>query len=137
MSAGNASAVIGLANTNKIPPLGVYVQDAGVQPSNGNGNPGPGANGEFIGVNGHQYWDRNWLGELVNPAYQVNANSGAVTGRVAQWVTNTSPIAAATTRVDVSGAGVITANNDTGLFDIFCVQAAAMPANSFCWAFQR
>ena len=136
MSAGNAGAAIGLANTVKIPSIGGYVQDVGVQLGS-SGNPGPGADTEFIGVNGNTFYDRNAIDELVNPAYLVPANSGATAGRVAQWVTNTPAMAAGTTRVTVSGTGVATANNAAGLHDVFCVPAAGIPNNSFFWVFLR
>lgn len=136
MSAGNAGAAIGLANTVKIPSIGGYVQDVGVQLGT-NGNPGPGADTVFIGLNGSTFYNYNAINELVNPAYLVPSNSGATAGRVAQWVTNSPLLEAGTTRVNVSPTGVATANNASGLFDVFCVPAAGIPLNSFFWVFQR
>jgi hypothetical protein len=137
MSAGNAGAAIGLANTNKVGPIGAYVQDAGVMLGGQAGNPGPSASDAFCGTNGTMIYDRNVLDELVNPAFTVRGNSGAAEGKLAQWVTNTAIIAAGTTRVDVSGVGVATANNSTGAFDVWCTPVAGIPANSFFWAFTR
>lgn len=137
MSAGNAGASIGNANTTKIGPIGAYVQDAGVMLGGQAGNPGPSASDAFWGTNGTTVYDRNVIDELVNPAFTVRGNSGAVEGKLAQWVTNTAIIAAGTTRVDISGVGVATANNAAGLYDVFCTPVAGIPANSFFWAFQR
>jgi hypothetical protein len=133
MSAQNLAAQIGVANTNKIPAIGAYVQDALTA-----GFSGPGADSaQAIGVNGLGYWASNVMGEAVDGTTLCPANSGAVTGRTAQWVTNTALIAAATTRVNIA-AGVATADNATGTHDINSgVGNPAIPANSFFWAFQR
>ena len=132
MSTGNASAALGLANTNKIKALGSYVQDAGVT---GGAVAGPGADGGYVGINGRTYYESNVLGEAVG--FTAPANSGAATGKTAQWVTNTGSLAAGTTRVDIT-TGVATANNSTGAYDIFiAVPAAGLAANKFFWAFQR
>ena len=132
MSAGNMSAMIGLANTNKILTIGPYVQDAIAA-----GQAGPGTDGDAIGVNGLGFWNYNFMGEAVDGTTTCPTNSGAATGRVAVWVTNTALIAAATTRVNIA-AGVATADNATGTHDINSgVGNPAIPANSFFWAFQR
>lgn len=134
MSAGNAAAALGLANTSKIAVIGAYVQDSGAADA---ASPGPEAELCYMGVNGNTAYNYNALGELVDPAFTVKANSGAATGKLAQWVTNTAEIAAGTTRLDVSATGVATANNSTGLFDLWVPTTAAIPANSYFWAFGR
>ncbi len=132
MSTGNAAAAIGLANTNKIVNIGSYVQDAGVL---GGGTAGPSANDNFMGTNGATAYDRNVTGETVG--FLARANSGAAVGKNAQWVTNTASLAAGTTRVAVA-AGVATADNAAGAYDLFiAVPAAGLPANKFFWVFQR
>ena len=132
MSAGNAAAAIGLANTNKQLRIGAFVQDVGVT---GGTVAGPEADGNYGGVNGRTYYESNVVGEAVG--FTTPTNSGAAAGKVAQWVTNTGALAAGTTRVDIT-TGVATANNATGLYDIFItVPAAGLAANKFFWAFQR
>lgn len=132
MSAGNAAAAIGLANTNKQLRIGAFVQDVGVT---GGTVAGPGADGEYAGINGRTYYESNVLGEAVG--FTAPANSGAAAGKVAQWVTNTGALAAGTTRVAIT-AGVATADNAAGAYDIFItVPAAGLAANKFFWAFQR
>lgn len=131
MSAGNAAAAIGLANTNKIKPLGPYVQDVGVT---GGTVAGPESDGNHAGINGRTYYESNVLGEAVG--FVAPANSGVATGKTAQWVTNTGSLAAGTTRVNIA-AGVATANA-TGTHDIFItVPVAGLAANKFFWAFER
>jgi hypothetical protein len=130
MSAGNAGAAIGLANTSKIGPIGAYVQDVGIV-----GKAGPSAEKNYAGCNGNVYYAHNALGEA--KAFLADANSGAATGKEAQWVTSTVGIAAGTTRVAIT-AGDATADNATGTHDIFMViPAAGLPANSWFWAFER
>lgn len=129
MSAGNAGAAIGLANTSKQEPIGGYVQDAGVI-----GEAGPGAEENYAGINGASYYDSNVLGE--EAGFEANSNSGAAAGKTAQWVTNSGGvIAAGTTKVAIAG-GVATADNTTGTHNIFLViPTAGIPANSWFWAF--
>lgn len=132
MSAGNAGACIGLANTSKQGPIGAYVQDVGVL-----GQAGPEAVVNYLGSNGNTVYDSNVIGEAVAGPFTVPANSGAATGKVAQWVTNTGVLAAGTTRVAIT-AGVATADNAAGAYDIFIpIPAAGLAANKFFWAFQR
>lgn len=131
MSAGNAAAAIGLANTNKQLCIGAYAQDVGVT---GGTVAGPGADGEYAGINGRTYYESNVLGEAVG--FTAPTNSGAAAGKTAQWVTNTGVLAAGTTRVNLA-AGVATANA-SGTHDIFItVPAAGLAANKFFWAFER
>lgn len=131
MSAGNACAAIGLANTNKIPHIGEYVQDP-------DGPPGPSADGPYIGVNGSTFYTRNVLGELVDPAYFVPANFDSADGLDAQWVTTGgAPMTVAVDgRCSVSATGVITATPTTGLFTCVVAPGTVIPAGSYLWAFQ-
>ena len=133
MSAGNACAAIGLANTSKIVNIGTYTQ-AATPP------PGPESWGPAFGVNGSTFYDRNVLGEdyTVSGGILFPADSGATLGKNARWVSNTSSIAAGTTRVAVSAGGVATADNAAGAYDIFLgALTGGLPANSFFWAFER
>jgi hypothetical protein len=139
MSAGNACAAIGLANTFKIPMIGGYVQDLGVPP-------GPGAEGPHIGVtgsstsnnglNGTAYWDRNVMGEDNVAGYTVPAASGVATGKVATWVsTGASPVTVpADGRVTIT-AGVIVAAAGTGLSKTYIAPTTVIPAGSFLWVY--
>lgn len=129
MSQGNGAACIGLANTNKIPMIGLYVQVA----TTGSPLQDASAAGPFIGVNGGEFWNRNVLGEAVG--FTVPSNTGAVAGKTAQWVTSTAGLAAGTTRVNIV-AGDATANG-AGTHDVFNVPAAGVPANNYFWAFER
>ena len=144
MSAGNACAAIGLANTNKQLRIGAYVQDS-------TGLPGPTADGPYIGCSGSDvganglntaaYWGSNVIGEVVggagDAAYTVPANSGAAAGKTARWTTTGA--SAMTVAVDglcsVSATGVITATATTGLYKVFVTPATVVPAGSFLWAF--
>lgn len=129
MSLGNGTAMIGLANTNKIGMIGGYKQVA----TTGSPLQDPSAGGPYIGVNGGEFWNRNVLGEEVG--FVVPANSGAAVGKTAQWVTATAGLAAGTTRVNIA-AGDATANG-AGTHDVFNVPAAGVPVNSYFWAFER
>jgi len=126
MSAGNAAACIGLANTNKQLRIGAYVQDVGVT---GGTVAGPEADGGYAGINGNTYYDSNIMGETVG--FTSPANSGAAAGKTAQWVTNTGALAAGTTRVNLA-AGVATANA-SGTHDIFITVPAAGLAATRRW----
>lgn len=131
MSAGNGSAMIGLANTNKQPMIGAYVQVT----NTGAPKQAASAAGNHIGVNDLVYYNYNALGE--DKGFTVPSNYGAAAGKTAQWVTNTALLAAGTTRVAVS-AGVATADNAAGAYDIrITVPAAGLPANSWFWADER
>lgn len=126
MSAGNAAAAIGLANTNKIPMIGGYIQDTDA--------PGPDAEGPYIGVHGTQYWSYNWLGE--DPGFLAPSDSGAATGKTAQWVT--SGAAAVTVPADgrmTITAGTAAAASGTGLSKSYIAPATVIPAGSYFWAF--
>lgn len=132
MSTGNAGAAVGLANTNKQANLGPYTQDVGIT---GGKVSGPSANDNYAGINGNTYYESNVVGEAI--AFTARTNSGAAIGKVAQWVTNTGTLAAGTTRVAVT-AGVATADNAAGAYDLFIkVPAAGLAANKFFWVFQR
>ena len=133
MSAGNAAAAIGLANTNKIPMIGTYVQD--ITPA------GPGSEGPYIGCLGmgttgplSAYWDNNWLQEDIG--FTCPATSGTVTGKTGQWVTTDA--AAMTVAADGLCAvtdGVVTAAASTGAYKTFLPAATVVPAGSFLWVF--
>jgi hypothetical protein len=127
MSQGNASAAIGLANTNKIPTIGVYVQDQTL--------PGPAAEGEYIGVQAATIWSYNWLGE--DPGFLVPSTSGVASGKNAQWVTSgASPITVpADGRMTITG-GTAVAASGTGLYKSFIPATTVIPAGSFFWAFE-
>ena len=139
MSAGNACAAIGLANTNKIPMIGLYVQDA-------DGPPGPSASGPYIGcsgsvtgnngLNGGAYWASNVQGEDVTGPYTVPADSGAATGKLAHWVWNSaSAMTVAADGLCSVTAGVVTATPTTGLYKTFITPGTVVPAGSYLWVF--
>ena len=125
MSAGNAAAAIGLANTTKQPAIGQYVQDQTP--------PGPGADGNYMGVQGITVWASNWLGE--DPGFTAPSNNGAATGKLAQWATSgASPITVpADGRLTISG-GTAVAASGTGLYKTYIPAATVIPAGSFFWA---
>lgn len=127
MSAGNACAQIGVANTNKIPMIGGYKQVA----SGGTPAQAAAAAGDFAGVNGSVYWDRNVLGEAVG--FTCPANTGASEGKTAQWV-STAGLAAGTTKVAIA-AGVATADNATGTHSV-TIPAAGITGAAYLWAFE-
>lgn len=133
MSAGNAGAAIGLANTNKSGPIGAYVQDV----HTGAGEAGPAAVVTFMGTNGITAYDRNVLGELVNPAFVVPSNSGAAAGKDAHWVTTggASMTVAADGLCAVDGTGVVTALATTGTYKCYIAPGTVIPAGSFLWVF--
>jgi hypothetical protein len=132
MSAGNACAAIGLANTNKVPPIGGYVQ-AATPP------PGPEASGPHIGVNGSTYYTTNVLAEdvTVSGGYLVPADSGAAAGKTARWVTTgASPMTVAADGLSsVSATGTVTATATTGLYKVYIPPATVIPAGAYLWAF--
>jgi len=146
MSAGNACAAVGLANTNKILRIGAYVQDTALNlAGNAPSGPGPSADGPYIGCSGSDsgenglnkgaYWATNVIGELVNPAFLVPANSGAAAGKTAQWVTASAPLTVpADGRVTVT-SGVATAASGAGLSKTFIAAGTVIPAGSYFWAF--
>lgn len=128
MSAGNACAVIGLANTNKIPMIGQYVQDI-TQPV------GPGADGPHIGVIGPTTWDRNVMGEEVG--FLVPSTSGATAGSDAQWVTTgAAPMTVAPDGLCDVTAGEVVAEAATGTWKTFIPPGTVVPAGSFLWVFE-
>ena len=128
MSAGNACAAIGLANTYKIPAIGAYVQDI-EQPV------APGADGPNIGPIGPFYWTYNWLGEEVAPDYVVPSTDGAATGNVAQWVmTDAELTVPADGLLDVVD-GIATALETTGTFYTYLPAGTVVPEGAYFWAF--
>jgi hypothetical protein len=130
MSAGNACAAIGLANTYKIPAIGAYVQDI-------TGPVAPGAEGPAVGPIGGQYWDYNWLGEDFAEVGGIlyPATNGAATGKFAQWVKATANLTtSADGTVAVSAGGVATAATG-GAFQSYFAAGVVIPAGSYFWAF--
>lgn len=125
MSTGNAAAMIGLANTNKIPMIGGYKQ----------ANPNKwGAAGPYDGVNGEVFWNRNVLGEAIG--FVAPSAEAAAAGKNAQWVTSTVGLAAATTRVNLTAGDAVA--NAAGTHNVYGVPAVGgIPANSFFWVFER
>jgi len=131
MSQGNLGAAIGLANTNKIPFIGLYVQ-ASTPP------PGPEAADSYIGVNGSTYYNRNVVDEdyTVAGGLVVNSDSGVAAGKAARWVSNTAQMTVAADGLcSVSAGGVLTATPTTGLYKTYIPAATVIPANSFLWVF--
>jgi len=152
MTVANVCSPIGKGSagvTSPVPPIGPYVQDTGM---NGAGTlvsgPGPSASGPFIGcnggaaesanngLNGASYWMNNWLGEIVTQPYVVPANSGAATGKTAQWVwTNLAPLTVPTDgRVTIT-AGVAVAASGAGLSKTFIKAGTVIPVKAYFWAF--
>jgi len=138
MSTGNAGAAIGLANTNKVGPLGAYVQTVGpttvADAQAGNRDPSSSVN--FMGPSGPANFDYNALGEAIG--FTAPANNGAAAGKTAQWIQlGVGGLTNAQTRVNIS-AGVGT-YNAAGTHDVFCSLYAnrTLPANTYCWAFER
>jgi hypothetical protein len=142
MSAGNACAAIGLANTSKIPAIGGYVQDTGLPLGSG----GPSADGPYIGANGSSsannglngggYWSYNAIGELVVPDFLVPANSGAAAGKLAHWVwTDAAPMVVAADGLCDVALGVVTALATTGTFKTYITPGTIVPAGSYLWVF--
>ena len=130
MSQGNLACMIGLANTNKIPMIGGYVQSA---------TPPPGwnADGPYIGVNGSVYHASNVLGEdyTVSGGITVVGTSGAAAGKLARWVSNTAQLTiSADQTIAVSAGGVATAGTGAA-YKTALPNAIAIPANSFFWVF--
>ena len=131
MSAGNAGAAIGLANSNKVPYIGAYAQ-TGTPP------PGPEAAVNYVGINGSTYYNRNVVDELVDPAFTTLANSGAAAGKLAHWVTtDAAPMTVAADGLcDVSAAGVVTALASTGTYKTYVPPGTVIPAGSYLWVFE-
>ena len=131
MSQGNLGAAIGLANTSKIPFIGLYAQ-ASTPP------PGPEAADSYIGVNGSTYYNRNVVDEdyTVSGGLVVNSDSGVAAGKAARWVSNTAQMTVAADGLcSVSACGVLTATATTGLYKTYIPAAIVIPANSFLWVF--
>jgi hypothetical protein len=133
MSQGNGAAAIGVANTTKIPAIGLYVQ-ASTPP------PGPESEGPYIGVNGSSYWSYNPVQETdfsATNGFTVPGDSGAATGKAARLVsTGASPMTVAADGLcSVSATGVVTATPTTGIYKTYLAPALVVPAGSFLWVF--
>lgn len=132
MSQGNLSACIGLANTSKIPSVGVYTQRVTA--------PGPACDGDYSGVVGTTYWNRNVIDEdyTASGGLVVPSTNGAATGKNARWVSNTAQLTVpADGRCAVTAGGVVTAASGTGVYDCYLGSGTVVPANSFFWVFDR
>lgn len=131
MSQGNACAAIGLANTNKIPMIGGYLQNVAA--------PSPTADGPYIGVNPITQWTYNPVQEDFEPTngFTVPATSGAAEGKVGRLVsTGAAPMTVAADGLcSVSAAGVVTATATTGLYKTYIAPATVVPAGAFLWVF--
>lgn len=136
MSTGNASAAIGLANTVKVPSIGVYTQDQTA--------PGPGSDGPHMGVQGVTSWSYNAMGEDVGFLAPSTSGAAGITqagvdsGKKAQWVT--SGAAAVTVPADgrmTITAGTAVAASGTGLYKSFIPATTVIPAGSFFWVFEN
>lgn len=130
MSIGNLGAAIGLANTSKIPAIGGYFQ-GGTPP------PGWSASDSYAGCNGSVYYSYNAIGEDYTAVggITVNSNSGAATGKLARWVSNTANLTVgADQTIAVSAGGVATAGTGAA-YKTPIATAVVIPANSFFWVF--
>jgi len=130
MSIGNLGAAIGLANTSKIPCVGLYVQ-ASTPP------PGPEASDSYHGVNGTGYWSTNWLGEdyTVSGGITVNSDSGAATGKAARWVSNTASLTVSADQTCAVSAGGVATAGTAQAYKTYNPVGMVIPANSFFWVF--
>ena len=139
MSQGNLAAAIGLANTNKIPPIGAYVQSAFP--------PGPEASGPYIGCSGSNtsfpsgacYYATNVLGEDVAVAggITVPADSGVAAGKLGQWVTTGgAPMTVAADGLcSVSATGAVTATATMAKIKCYFLAGTVVPAGKFLWVY--
>jgi hypothetical protein len=112
--------------------IGGYVRDESA--------PGPGADGNYMGVIGTQYFDRNPVDELdwaATGGFTVPATSGAAAGKTARLVsTGASPMTVAADGLcSVSAGGVVTATATTGLYKTYITPAVVIPAGAFMWVF--
>ena len=130
MSIGNLGAAIGLANTSKLTAIGGYYQ-GGTPP------PGWSASDNYAGCNGSVYYASNVLGEDYTAVggITVNGNSGAATGKLARWVSNTAQLTVgADQTIAVSAGGVATAGTGAA-YKTALATGVVIPANSFFWVF--
>jgi hypothetical protein len=151
MSLNNSAAAIGLANTVRIPSIGVFVQDT-LQPT---------ADGPYMGI-GPGVWSYNWLGE--DPGYTVPSTNGATgttnvgpnpqntgpsdvgnpTGKKAIWSTITANLTVpADGRVAVTAGGIATAALGTGVYEVTIPPATVLTYSAgppliqpYFWAFE-
>ena len=115
MSAGNAGAAIGLANTTKIGPIGGYVQSA----------LNPRCENNYIGASCKPSFPTNVLGEAIG--FTCKGTGGAATGKTLQWVKSAS-VLVATDKVTIA-AGVATKDNTTGTHTVF----GAAAVDGYMW----
>ena len=132
MSQGNLGAAIGLANTNKIPFIGLYVQSS--FPEAADSYFGCASGSSSIPV---LYYNTNVIGEdyTVAGGITVNSNAGAAAGKLARWGSNTAQLTVSADQTcAVSAAGVITAGAAQAYRTAMPV-GTVIPANSFFWVF--
>ena len=133
MSVGNLAAAIGLANTNKILAIGTYVQEA-VYSNGQDSYMGCGSGSDY---SPRLYYNRNVLDEdyTASGGITVNSNSGAATGKLARWVSNTASLTvSADQTIAVTAGGVATAGTAAAYRTAMPV-GTVVPANSFFWVF--
>lgn len=119
MSTGNGGAAIGLANSNKIVPIGSppLVPDV-LDPT---------AGVAYMGVNLKGNWSYNWLGEAAD--FSVPSQNA---GQNCRWVTNTAALTVSADGTMAVAAGVATAAVG-GAFKSGQVPAQVIAANSWFW----
>lgn len=127
MSVGNGGAAIGLANSNKIPPIGGLVPDT-VNPTAGVVYLGDNTGTDY---SPNQYWTYNYLGE--DPAGPFTVPS-CNAGKDLSYVTS----GGAPVVVPVDGrmtitAGVATAAPGAGATKFFGTAGSTIPAGAFFW----
>lgn len=128
MSQGNAGAAVGLANTNKTPMIGAYIQDT-IDPN---------AAVNYAGINALSYWGYNPVDERydITNGFTVNSTSGVSAGKVARLVyTGASPVVIpADGRCSVSAGGVVTAASGAGLYKAY-MPNKTIPTAQYFWVF--
>jgi hypothetical protein len=120
MSIGNGGAAIGLANSNKIVPIGSppLVADL-IEPAGGV---------VYAGVNVKTYWSSNWLGEDPAGPFTVPSENA---GKVLAWVTSGgAPIVVPVGGGMAVAGGVATVGAG---FKSYVTEGATIPAGSFFW----
>jgi len=119
MSTGNGGAAIGLANSNKIVPIGSPPLVPDVL------DPTAGVN--YMGVNLKTNYSYNSLGEAAG--FTVPSQNA---GLNCQWVTNTAPLVVSADATMAVAAGVATAAV-AGAFKSGQVIGTTIPAGSWFW----
>ncbi len=130
MSQGNLAAQVGVANTSKVPFIGVYAQNSG-------GPSGPDAYGGYVGVNGTGYWSYNPVDEdfAVAGGIVVASNSGAAAGKDARLVKNTAALTVSADQTCAVSAGGVATAATGGAYKTGNPTGLVIPINSFFWVF--